>query len=66
MAEAPSTAQKRWELENNVQSIDEVESYFRYNQAEQQAVQQQRPWAKDPHHFKQSVLSLDKLLFCHP
>lgn len=55
MAEASSTAQQRWELENNVQQVDEVEGYFRYNQAEQQGIQQQRPWSKNPNHFKQYV-----------
>ena len=53
MAEASSSGQQRWELENNVQQVDEVEGFFRYSQAEQQAIQQQKPWAKDPHHFKQ-------------
>lgn len=53
MAEASSSAQRRWELENNVQPADEVEGFFRYNQAEQQAIQQQKPWSKEPHLFKQ-------------
>ena len=53
MAEASSSAQKRWELENNVQPADEVEGFFRYSQAEQQAILQQKPWSKDPHLFKQ-------------
>ena len=53
MAEVSNSAQQRWELENNVQPADEVEGFFRYNQAEQQAIQQQKPWSKDPHLFKQ-------------
>ena len=53
MAEASATAQRRWELENNVQADDEVEGFFSYNHAEQQAVQQQKPWSKDPHLYKQ-------------
>jgi len=53
MAEASTSAQRRWELENNVQADDEVEGFFRYNHAEQQAVQQQKPWSKDPHLYKQ-------------
>ena len=53
MAEASNTAQRRWELENNVQHVDEVEGFFRYNHAEQQAILQQKPWSKDPHLFKQ-------------
>ena len=53
MAEASGSAQRRWELENNVQVDEEVEGFFRYNHAEQQAVQQQKPWSKDPHLYKQ-------------
>ena len=53
MAEASTSAQRRWELENNVQVDEEVEGFFRYNHAEQQAVQQQKPWSKDPHLYKQ-------------
>jgi COP9 signalosome complex subunit 5 len=44
-----STALARWELENTVQGVDEL---YRYNAAEQQAMQSQKPWAKDPHFFK--------------
>lgn len=53
MADASTSAQRRWELENNVQVDEEVEGFFRYNHAEQQAVQQQKPWSKDPHLYKQ-------------
>ncbi len=53
MAEASSSAQRRWELENNVQVDEEVEGFFRYSHTEQQAVQQQKPWSKDPHLYKQ-------------
>ena len=45
-------ARKRWELENEV-GPSEVEQYYRYDNAEQQAMQQQKPWSKDPHYFKQ-------------
>jgi len=45
-----NAARQRWELENNVQQVD---SMFKYDASEQQMMQQQRPWAKDPHHFKQ-------------
>ncbi len=48
-------ARMRWELENNIQAASDttVDGYFKYNQAEQQAIQQQKPWARDPHYFKQ-------------
>ena len=45
--------QLRWELENNLQSGIEVDALFKYDAAEQQVVQQQKPWSKDPHYFKQ-------------
>lgn len=53
MAGESSTAKARWELENNIQSGEEVDALFKYDASEQQLVQQQRPWSKDPHHFKQ-------------
>lgn len=48
-----SAARARWELENNVQLVDDVDALFTYSAAEAQAVQQQKPWSKDPHFFKQ-------------
>ena len=45
-------ARQRWELENDVQGIENPDSYWKYDNAEQQAIQNQKPWAKDPHHFK--------------
>ncbi len=49
-----STARQRWELENNVQQSNEpVDALYVYNQQEQTALQQQKPWKSDPHHFKQ-------------
>lgn len=48
-----STARARWELENNVQNVEDIDALFKYNLAEAQAVQQQKPWSKDPHYFKQ-------------
>ncbi|KAK9819739.1 hypothetical protein WJX72_001788 [[Myrmecia] bisecta] len=56
-----STARARWELENNVQT-DEVESYFRYDPAEQQAIQTQKPWTKDPNYYKHVRISALALL----
>lgn len=50
---ATSDAQTRWELENGVAPVNAVDGLFRYDRAEQQAVQQQKPWARDPHFFKQ-------------
>lgn len=50
-----SDAQKRWELENTVQNVEGSDAYYVYDGAEQQALQQQKPWTKDPHYFKQCV-----------
>lgn len=48
-----SSGQKRWELENSVQTVEGSDAYYVYDAAEQQALQQQKPWTKDPHYFKQ-------------
>ena len=56
MQNAGKTAQAPWELENNVQQVEDVDSLFRYDQQEQQAIQQQKPWSKDPNYFKQYAL----------
>ena len=53
MAEVSSDARLRWELENNVQAVTDVDALFKYDAAEQQVMQQQKPWSKDPHFFKQ-------------
>lgn len=48
-----STARMRWELENNVQNVASTDALYKYDHAEQQAIQSQKPWTKDPHFFKQ-------------
>lgn len=53
MAGETSAAKARWELENGVQVATDIESLYKYDAAAQQAIQQQKPWAKDPHYFKQ-------------
>ena len=52
-----STSKARWELENNIQTTaaagaEDVDALFKYDPAEQQLIQSQKPWAKDPHHYK--------------
>jgi hypothetical protein len=56
MADA-APARARWEMENNVAAAggDEVDALYRYNHEEQAAIQREKPWAKDPHYFKQWV-----------
>jgi hypothetical protein len=55
MAAGTSTAQARWELENAVASTSaaEADALYRYDPQEQQTIQQQKPWQKDPTYFKQ-------------
>jgi COP9 signalosome complex subunit 5 len=48
-----TTAQRRWELENQVQAASGADALYKYDPSEQSAIQQQRPWTKDPHYFKQ-------------
>ena len=56
MASDQKAAQQRWELENDVQRVDAGDdAYYKYDHASQQALQQQKPWTKDPHYFKQCV-----------
>ena len=54
----PGAAQQRWELENEVaqpQPDAVADSYYHYDLAEQQQLQREKPWSKDPHYFKQCV-----------
>ena len=48
-------AKARWELENQLQTVTDVDALYRYDEAEQKAIQAQKPWTKDPHYFKQCV-----------
>ena len=54
MASDQKAAQQRWELENDISKVDAGDdAYYKYDHASQQALQQQKPWTKDPHYFKQ-------------
>ncbi len=55
MAGEASTSRARWELENNIQQVsgEDVDALFKFDAAEQQLIQSQKPWSKDPHHYKQ-------------
>ena len=58
------TARATWELENNVQDLAGDDLMFRYDEQQQKAIQQQKPWAKNPHYFKHvrvSALALIKM-----
>ncbi|GAA5880916.1 hypothetical protein JCM16303_005173 [Sporobolomyces ruberrimus] len=54
-----SVAQKNFELNNSVQSVDDV---FKYNKQEQQELLKQKPWRNDPHHFKRVRISAVALI----
>eukprot|EP00879_Flechtneria_rotunda_P030406 GHRR01033035.1.p1 GENE.GHRR01033035.1~~GHRR01033035.1.p1 ORF type:complete len:141 (+),score=35.16 GHRR01033035.1:244-666(+) len=56
-----ANARLRWELENNVQNVS-TDVLYKYDQAEQQAIQSQKPWTKDPHYFKHVRMSALALL----
>ena len=58
-----STAQSRWELENNVQSSASADSFFTYDAAGQQALLQQKPWTKDPQFFTKYVMQAANACF---
>lgn len=61
-ASGSTNAQKRWEMENEVHTLSEADSLFKYSREEQQAVQQQKPWARDPQFFKRVRVSALALL----
>lgn len=56
------TARMRWELENQVQNVQSTDVLYKYDHAEQQAIQSQKPWTKDPHFFKHVRMSALALL----
>lgn len=62
-----AVARQTWELENNIVNMESTSSpdsdslYF-YDEAAQSAIQQQKPWTKDPHFFKNVKISALALL----
>lgn len=64
-------ARQTWEIENNIVAKDspaaasESDAIFEYDDASQSSIQQQKPWTRDPHYFKNvriSALALLKVL----
>ncbi len=53
--EGISNARARWELENDVAeaSGSDLDRLYNFDPEEQKAIQNAKPWTKDPHHFKQ-------------
>lgn len=52
-------AKKTWELENDIEPIDDI---YKYDAAQQQQIQISKPWDKDPHYFKSISISALALL----
>lgn len=44
---ATKTAQKRWELENKVATVETADDIYKYNKKEQQQILQAKPWEKE-------------------
>lgn len=64
MDASTATAKATWELENNIVELEPSDGMFRYDEVQQKAVQQQKPWARNPHFFKHvrvSALALIKM-----
>nr|ABK24758.1 unknown [Picea sitchensis] len=59
-------AQQTWELENNIVNMDgpsaESDSIYYYDEVTQKKIQQDKPWARDPHYFKKVKISALALL----
>ncbi|KAL2633314.1 hypothetical protein R1flu_004793 [Riccia fluitans] len=63
-----AVARQTWELENNIQmetpggTAVDADAMYQYDEAAQAAIQQQKPWTKDPHFFKNVKISALALL----
>jgi len=56
-------ARKAWELENSVKLVDpHRDALYAYDADEQKAIQNEKPWKKDPNHFKNVRISAVALL----
>ncbi|MCJ1357222.1 MAG: COP9 signalosome catalytic subunit rri1 [Icmadophila ericetorum] len=55
--------QRAWELENSVKLVDpHRDALYNYDAAEQKVIQDEKPWKKDPNHFKNVRISAVALL----
>jgi COP9 signalosome complex subunit 5 len=64
MASSASTAQKTFELENNVKQVDD-KTLYHFDENEQEAIYQARQWKEDVHFFKTvriSAIALVKMV----
>ncbi|GAB5587878.1 COP9 signalosome catalytic subunit rri1 [Umbelopsis nana] len=58
-----SIAQKNWELENNVTTIDpDQDSLYFYDADQQRAIGSEQPWKSDPHYYSKVRISAVALI----
>lgn len=67
LSSSAAIAQQTWELENNIVTMDsppsaDADAIYYYDEAAQAKVQQEKPWANDPHFFKRVKVSALALL----
>lgn len=66
MAAGPSsqtkTAQKTWEMANNIMEVSAGDEIYKYDRQQQQSLLTAKPWEKDPHFFKDIKISALALL----
>lgn len=61
-------ARQTWEIENNVVAMEspaaasDSDAIFEYDETSQTSIQQQKPWTRDPHFFKNVRISALALL----
>lgn len=59
-------ARQTWELENDIpvaaSDPDALDAIYRYDEAAQGRVHQEKPWLNDPHHFRRARISALALL----
>ncbi|EFY88532.1 COP9 signalosome catalytic subunit rri1 [Metarhizium acridum] len=52
------TALKSWELDNNIELVDpKRDALYNYDAQGQKSINQEKPWARDPNHFKRVRIS---------
>ncbi|KAG2176320.1 hypothetical protein INT43_005554, partial [Umbelopsis isabellina] len=58
-----SIAQKNWELENNITTVDPgQDSLYFYDADQQRAIGSERPWKSDPHYYSKVRISAVALI----
>lgn len=56
------TAQKTWEMSNNIMEVSANDEIYKYDRQQQQSLLTAKPWDKDPHFFKDIKISALALL----